>query len=138
MTEPQTPVRRLRSTTVHYMDLKEEERLPLGGLPTNRNVLEVILFQKSKDKQLPVDKVVCCSLDKTFTPKCSEAGGCKAKGHLCIVGQILERYREAGVPHMRPDKLKDNGIALFKLYRDDIKKHSDRKNQGEKVLQKRI
>ena len=51
MTEPKTPVRRLRSITVHYMDLKEEESLQLGTLTMNRNVLEVILFQQYKDKQ---------------------------------------------------------------------------------------
>ena len=48
MTEPKTPVRRLRSTTVHYMHLRKEESLALGGLPTNRNVLKVILLKKTK------------------------------------------------------------------------------------------
>ena len=55
MTDSKTPVRRLRSTKVYYMDLKKDESLPLGGLPTNRNVLEVIQFQKSKEKRIPVE-----------------------------------------------------------------------------------
>ena len=45
MAEAQNPLRRLRSNSLHFLGLKEEDTLPPGGLPTNKNVLEVILMQ---------------------------------------------------------------------------------------------
>ena len=45
MAEAKTPLRRPRSDSIHLLGLKEEDTLPPGGLPTNKNVLEVILMQ---------------------------------------------------------------------------------------------
>ena len=53
-----TPARRLRSGTSYFLGLKEEDSLPLGGLPTNKNVLEVILLHKDRNKRTSVDKLV--------------------------------------------------------------------------------
>lgn len=136
MAEAKTPLRRLRSESTHFLGLKEEDTLPPGGLPTNKNVLEVILKQKASNKNTPVEKLVCCSLNKTFDTKCGVSGGCDPTSR-CTVGQILERYSQAGIPSLKADKLKTSCIALFKLYRDDIKKHASRENPGDKVLEKR-
>ena len=62
MVEAKKSVRRLRSESTHFFGLKEEDNLPPGGLPTNKNVLKVILKQKTSDKKTPVEKLVCCSL----------------------------------------------------------------------------
>ena len=62
MAEAKTPLRRPRSDSIHLLGLKEEDTLPPGGLPTNKNVLEVILKQKTSDNKTPVEKLVCCSL----------------------------------------------------------------------------
>ena len=78
---------------------------------------------------------MCCSLTKTFDTKCGEFGGCQQQHNdptsRCIVGQILERYSQAGIPALKADKVKTSCISLFKLYRDDIKKHASRENPGE-------
>ena len=136
MAEAKTPLRRLRSESIHFLGVKEEDTLPPGGLPTNKNVLEVILKQKASNKNTPIEKLVCCSLNKTFDTKCGVSGGCDPTSR-CTVGQILERYSQAGIPSLKADKLKSSCINLFKFYRDDIKKHASRENPGEKVLEKR-
>ena len=46
MAEAKTPLRRLLSHSIHFLGLT----LPLGGLPTNKTVLKVILKQKASDK----------------------------------------------------------------------------------------
>ena len=141
MAKPETPVRRLRSTTTYYLDLQEHESLPLGGLPTNKNVLEVILFFKAEKKNTSVDKLVSCPLSyQDFVPKCSNPGGClqNSEGNArCVVSQIIERYSQACIPNLRPDKIKTSCVALFKLYWEDIRKHRDRKNPGQSVIDKR-
>ena len=137
MAEAKNPPRRLRSENTHFLGLKEEDTLPPGGLPTNKNVLEARLVkQKASNKNTPVEKLVCCSLTKTFDTKCGVFGGCDPTSR-CTVGQILERYSQAGIPSLKADKLKTSCITLFKFYRDDIKKHASRENPSEKVLEKR-
>ena len=133
MAKPETPVRRLRSTTNYYLDLKELDNLPLGGLPTNKNVLEAILSHKAVNKNTAVEKLVSCVLGHgDFVPKCGNPGGClqNKDGSRCVVSQILERYSQACIPSIRPDKIKTICVKLFKLYWDDIRKHKDRQTQG--------
>ena len=77
MAEAKNPLRRLRSENTHFLGLKEEDTLPPGGLPTNKNMLEVILMQKTRENKTPVEKLVCCSPTKTFDTKCGESGGCQ-------------------------------------------------------------
>ena len=141
MAEAKNPLRRLRSESTHFLGLKEEDILPPGGLTTNENMFKVILKQKMRGNKTPVENLVCCSLTKTFYTKCGESGGCQQQHNdptsRCIVGQILERYSQAGIPAVKADKLKTSCITLFKVYRVDIKKHARRENPGEKVLEKR-
>ena len=140
MAKAETSVRRLRSSTTYYLDLQEQDSLPLGGLPTNKNVLEVILSEKALTKNTSVDKLVSCSLGDNFVPRCGNPGGCLQKSDRhprCVVSQILERYSQACIPNIRPDKIKASCVNLFKLYWDNIRKHRDRKNPGQSVLDKR-
>ena len=58
MAEAQNPLRRLRSNSLHFLGLKEEDTLPPGGLPTNKNVLEVILKKKASNKNTQVEKLL--------------------------------------------------------------------------------
>ena len=108
MAEAKNPLRRLRSENTHFLGLKEENTLPPGGLPTNKNVLKVILMQKTRENKTPVEKLVCCSPTKTFDTKCDESEGCQQQHNVptsrCIVGQILERYSQAGIPALKAYK----------------------------------
>ena len=78
MAEAQNPLRRLRSDSLHFLGLKEEDILPPGGLTTNKNMFKVILKQKMRENKTPVENLVCCSLTKTFYTKCGESGGCQS------------------------------------------------------------
>ena len=80
-------------------------------------MLEVILKQKTSDKKTPVEKLVCYSLIKTFDTKCGVSGGCDLTSR-CTVGQIQERYSQAGIPSLKADKVKTSCISLFKFYRE--------------------
>ena len=136
--DPKSPGRRLRSDTSYFLGLKEEDSLPPGGLPTNKNVLEVILLHKSKNKGKSVEKLVCCPLNKTFDALCDKPGGCHQNQdptQRCIVSQIMERYSQAGFPVIKVSALKRNCVVLFQSYWDDIRKHGSR--DGKKVLEKR-
>ena len=135
-----SPGRRLRSGTTYFLGLKEEDSLPPAGLPTNKNVLEVILLHKSQDKGKSVEKLVCCPLNRSFGASCDKPGGChqnKDPTRRCIVSQIIEKYSQAGFPVMNTVVIKKHCIALFKSYWDDVRKHGSRENPGEKVLEKR-
>ena len=136
MAEAKNPLRRLRSENTHFLGLKEEDTLPPGGLLTNKNVLEVILMQKTSENKTPVEKLVCCSPTKTFDTKCGESGGCQQQHNdptsRCIVGQILERYSQAGIPALKAYK----GVLWYyrQYHWDEPGHHSGQCTMGHVVI----
>ena len=131
--------RRLRSNTKHFLDVKEEDRLPSRVLPKGIDVLKLLLWRKSREKldkkQLPT---MCPRIRSTFEPVCSRGDGCQTEEdptQWCVVRQIVERYQQAAIPTRSHGKIKEKCDLLFKVYSTEIKKNI--KSDGDKAVKKR-
>ena len=108
-----------RSVTDHWMVGQEDPVLPVGVLPTRRDILKEVLYKRSLPENRTLNKMslVSCNFLK-FESKCYQDDGCSTKSdnQKCTLFKIKWRYEEAAVATIADRTIATNIVDLYKNY----------------------
>ena len=123
-----------RSVTDHWMVGQENSLLPIGILPTNRDILKEVLFKRNLPENRSIEQMslVSCKF-YNFESKCydEEGGGCSNRSEdlKCTVFKIKWRYKEAGVETQCDRNIAKKILDIYNLYLA-IKKKKSQTSKG--------
>ena len=123
-----------RSVTDHWMVGQENSLLPIGILPTKRDILKEVLFKRNLPENKSIDQMslVSCKFSN-FESRCydEKAGGCSNHSDdlKCTVFKIKWRYKEAGVETQSDRSIAKKVLEIYNLYRA-IKKKKSQTSKG--------
>ena len=121
-----------RSVTDHWMVGQENPVLPVGVLPTHRDILKEVLYKRSlpENKSLDQLSLVSCNFLQ-FESKCYGVEGCsnKSDDQKCTLFKTKWRYQEAGTETINDRSIAKKIVELYNDYRA-IKKKKSQKSKG--------
>ena len=113
---------------------QENSLLPIGILPTKRDILKEVLFKRNLPENKSIDQMslVSCKFSN-FESRCydEKAGGCSNHSDdlKCTVFKIKWRYKEAGVETQSDRSIAKKVLEIYNLYRA-IKKKKSQTSKG--------
>ena len=121
-----------RSVTDHWMVGQEDPVLPVGVLPTRRDILKEVLYKRNlpENRTLNQMSLVRCNFLQ-FESKCYQDDGCSTKSdnQKCTLFKIKWRYEEAAVATIADRTITTNIVDLYKNYLT-IKKKKSQTSKG--------
>ena len=105
-----------RSVTDHWMDGQENPVLPVGVLPTCRDILKEVLYNRSLPENQSLNQLSLVGLQ--FESKCYQNDGCSTKSdnQKCTLFKIKWRYEEATVATIADRTIATKILDLYDNY----------------------
>ena len=121
-----------RSVTDHWMVGQEDPVLPVGVLPTRRDILKEVLYKRNlpENRTLNQMSLVRCNFLQ-FESKCYQDDGCSTKSdnQKCTLFKIKWRYEEAAVATIADRTIATKVVDLYNNYMA-IKKKKSQTSKG--------